>query len=477
MGAGAERYSGDVLMGGTAGGGSGILSLLPLALEEYGSDAEFKESFHVDEVRHMTDSEGRDVLTAYVREGGSNSKWRSSKRFGKCRIKEGGSENSLVMLNDGGLNTYAYAQVSAIGLRHANLVTATILVKSSPFSRTKEAGIRFTNLRTNDTWHQFGTDSGTAAGKSRQVSVRAENVSGWQAGDTIKAEAYTVNDENAAGERSVLSGSQTFTLEGKAYHMLLRKLNEDVPSGSTPGEDEAEDYVVVYTEEAMSFIEECLEKEAYPNGLYMSPVPMTLHGGKGSTLTEEMFGNVLPEGWYYGLSNKSGRKVNLLVNSNAEGGILGIGYRIPALPDYANVKTSEMSVTEEGDLLATVSYEGYSFSGDKLTTIYLDLQKYETMNSEGSSIAVLGWNTKIQGIMAAMYEIGTNPNNPSQTVITYVDEKEIKVEREKLAEAGAVSGRIRLRAAYVQYSKSGQSPFPRTEYDSQDNEEYLLTET
>lgn len=159
MAATADKYSKNTLNDKDTTSGQtttkNIYVLQPLALTEYTSDANFKQKFFCNDVWHRQDSEGKECVIGLLdtRAGVTDSHYRElhggcsatasiaqadpHKRNGKLHLVKNGV--NYIVLNDGGLNTKAFAAAPTIDMCAANLVIFHFPYRNAYWQNTTNA--------------------------------------------------------------------------------------------------------------------------------------------------------------------------------------------------------------------------------------------------------------------------------------------------------------------------------------------------
>ena len=191
MAAPSTVYSSNVLKVQQGSGTPAVLALLPLSLTEYGSDVNMKALFYLDEVKHCLDVSGKDVIQALVKDSGANYLMHAPARLGMGRYYKDGQ--NYILLNDGGLNTYAYISVQVPIVKWANYTKIIMSLKSSYYSSTSEYGVYYRVQGTSE-WikNQAGyvLDAKLSKNDMRVVTGAADH-----AGVTIEIKGYVINEE------------------------------------------------------------------------------------------------------------------------------------------------------------------------------------------------------------------------------------------------------------------------------------------
>jgi hypothetical protein len=142
-----------------------VLTLLPLNLAEYNGN--MRVLFYLSDVKGLKDKSDRDVLIGLVAEGSDNYFMRPSNRIGKGRIYKDGV--TYAICNDGGLNTFAKAEVVEVIYRFANYIKVKFNHKAAYYSATHRAGVQITSENDAYGWeHVILTDK---PAKSTQTVV------------------------------------------------------------------------------------------------------------------------------------------------------------------------------------------------------------------------------------------------------------------------------------------------------------------
>ena len=143
MAATANKYSKNTLNDKDSGTTKQVFALMPLALQEYQSDATFESTFFCHAVWHKTDTEGKECVIGLLREPLSQAdrplynQMHADKRKGKLRITKNGV--NYTVLNDGGLNTRPYVNLVSIDLCAVNMLVFTLDYKNAYWLNTNSA--------------------------------------------------------------------------------------------------------------------------------------------------------------------------------------------------------------------------------------------------------------------------------------------------------------------------------------------------
>ena len=142
MAAHAGLYSSETFNDKDSGNDKQILALQPLALTEYQSDADFCSVFFCHGVWHKKDKNSKECVLGLLdtRAGITNSHYQdlhAEGRKGKLRLTKGGV--NYIVLNDGGLNTKAFADAPTIDMCAANLVIFHFTYQNAYWQNTTNA--------------------------------------------------------------------------------------------------------------------------------------------------------------------------------------------------------------------------------------------------------------------------------------------------------------------------------------------------
>ena len=142
MAAHAGLYSSETFNDKDSGNAKQILALQPLALTEYQSDADFCSVFFCHGVWHKKDKNSKECVLGLLdpRAGITNSHYQdlhAEGRKGKLRLTKGGV--NYIVLNDGGLNTKAFADAPTIDMCAANLVIFHFPYRNAYWQNTTNA--------------------------------------------------------------------------------------------------------------------------------------------------------------------------------------------------------------------------------------------------------------------------------------------------------------------------------------------------
>jgi len=143
MAATADKYSKNTLNDKDDGNDKQVFALMPLALQEYQSDATFESTFFCHDVWHKTDTEGKECVIGLLREPVSQAdrplynQMHADKRKGKLHLVKNGV--NYTVLNDGGLNTRPYVNLVSIDLCAVNMLVFTLDYKNAYWLNTNSA--------------------------------------------------------------------------------------------------------------------------------------------------------------------------------------------------------------------------------------------------------------------------------------------------------------------------------------------------
>lgn len=319
MAATADKYSKNTLNDkDTTSGGTttkNILALQPLALTEYTSDANFKQKFFCNDVWHRQDSEGKECVIGLLdtRAGVTDSHYRElhggcsateaiaqadpHKRNGKLHLVKNGV--NYIVLNDGGLNTKAFADAPTIDMCAANLVIFHFPYQNAYWQNTTSA------VATIELWR--GGSKTNARTKALTDMPKLRNTDGTyyildqdtinamspQVGSTIKIKITMTNGEGdyvssdgsaTVGPRvdiidvwKVTATNQKYTT-GDRYHCLIK------PEYWEAGTDEEKTLYDLFQRAQNTWV----------------GTNVFLMGYSGNAAPGDLLESPLPDGMYYG---------------------------------------------------------------------------------------------------------------------------------------------------------------------------------
>ena len=368
MAATSDKYSANVLME-SAAGVSKKIAYLPLALQEYVGDSQFMQLFHVDAVRHSTDSAGKSVVLGLLQSAGSpNRVYHADARIGRLHIYA--NNQDYILLNDGGLNTKG--DCSFYGTtplaRYANYIKLAVNIASAYYVATdyfsvslyKVAGSTETFLAS---WHVMVDGSSILPAKASRINypTAMRNLGGVAEGDQIKAVLRAVNSEGTYEAASI-----TFTLLGamefiQVYRHTTQPTINTPPTSGTP-------YVMVVSEDMYHYDPTAVggggvfgilfhSDERNPISVAESAMPRGAAGTLEAAYDEEI--STLPDGYYYGVPTayNGGELVYVQVtNGNVSGN----------LEWFRNTYITT-------DYTIAITYDGYRSLGHIYVHVYAEL--------------------------------------------------------------------------------------------------------
>lgn len=284
------------------------LFLQPLALSEYVSDGDFEAAFFCHNVWRKKDSEGKNVVIGMLdtRSGISNSYYcdlHSNARKGRIEIVRNGI--SYRVLNDGGLNTKAFADTPTIDFCAVNLVIFHFAYRNAYWENTSNATATIemwhngskTNERTKslvDMPKVRGTNS-EADGACYILDQDTMNSLSPSVGDTIKIKITTTNGE---GEYSTGGyGSAVATARVEIIDVWKVNAVSDNPSTGTHYHCLIKPEYWVAGTGGQKTLYDLLN--SYAQNTYVD-TNVHLMGYSGNAAPNDLLDSPLPAGKYYG---------------------------------------------------------------------------------------------------------------------------------------------------------------------------------
>lgn len=314
-----------------------VLTLLPLNLAEYNGN--MRELFYLTEVKGLKDKSDRDVLIGLVAEGSDNYYMRPSNRIGKGRIYKDGV--TYAICNDGGLNTFAKAEVVEVIYRFANYIKVRFNHKAAYYSATHRAGVQITSENDAYGWEHVILTDKPAKSTQSVVDVITPNV--YNEGDIITLYPYTHNDENPVGSGQKQFLPVSFALKPKIHFINLYKI-ADATSDVTQGIP----YTVIISQDDYTKqygLNELFARESGENSKMATTVFPT--GTQGAdTIVDDTFTSLLPEGFYYGMPSSWQGTNKEIVYIEASGNVSKWYDYTPAATSYKVTTSIRYNATE-----------------------------------------------------------------------------------------------------------------------------------
>ena len=265
MAATADKYSIDTLNDQDNGNTKQIYALQPLALKNYrvnpdapnpdqtyAQDEEhFKTLFYVHDTWHKQDSEGKECVIGLMNPNYSGDefyKHHAADRFGKLRLKKkvNGTWIDFIVLNDGGLNTLAYARFGSKThsedkdpiAAYTNYIKMPLYLKSAYYLQTDMFTLVFETKNSQNQWvetysHPVPITSNStilAAGRELDYIYSERNVNLGPENTWCRLKILAENDEG-----TYTSGySNEFKLKGAMNFIKVYKFQ--IGSGGGPRE-------------------------------------------------------------------------------------------------------------------------------------------------------------------------------------------------------------------------------------------------
>lgn len=291
-----------------------ILALIPLALQEYGNAARFKQLFYLDDVEFCKDFQGNNCVRGLVQQGSANAAMHAGKRRGVLmRRKEVAAEDwqSYNLLNDGGLNTFADCDwVNTKGTPNgeflalfANYIRVICRLVSAYYVDTTSLQIKLRIPAKSKEWNitiPTGVPGGGLPAKQEIAVLGAELKDlDIEENDLMY---FTLSATNVEG--TYIHPTELYARAvAPAIFLKVYRWSNLPPSTTDPREGTP--YTIVLNRQAWA-------ASGAGNILYdlfrqMQDVDIALSGGEringaeGEEITNELFTNLLPDGYYYGI--------------------------------------------------------------------------------------------------------------------------------------------------------------------------------
>lgn len=380
MSAPSNKYS-DEYIKGEVGGESRKLIRQALALAEYGSDAAFKQLFHLDAVTHRSDRNGHAVVIGMVGENSLNKRFHAEKRWARLRMTIGGI--SHILLNDSGLNTMPDTAFGTVVARYANLIKVENgYVKSAYYDATTQVLISAYNRSTGQwLFKDYVVERNIAAKHEGNGHVWIMENGQASYGDIIELTVKGVNAEGTCTSPNIL----TFECRGfvEFYQVYLVTSQSQQPESGTP-------YIVGVTaddwsrQNGLGYLFEQTLPAAW-DAEQNENINVHLYGAPGilntsaSNFNDSIFENLLPVGHYAGFPSSSGGgdKDVIIMIGGSKGNATGRPYA------WCRRKTTPVDPT--GSLTIELADADYSQNG-----IYVTINQITISISNSSSGSVSG---------------------------------------------------------------------------------------
>lgn len=326
MAATADKYSKNTLNDKDNGTTKQVFALMPLALQEYQSDATFESTFFCHDVWHKTDTEGKECVIGLLREPVSQAdrplynQMHADKRKGKLHLVKNGV--NYTVLNDGGLNTLPCVDIPIIDLCATNMVIFHFPYQNAYWENTSNAVARL------ELWSNGVKQNERILTLSDMPKVRATSGSCYifdqdtmnalspSVGDTIKIHLAVTNGEGTFDTEDAYSAEASATVTPRVELFQIYKLTSisDNPMGGDiyhclmlP------EYWATKTGPGGQQVPLENGDEGYPNlvNLFAAAVNTRVNttvyfrGFEGNSVPADLLDSALPAGLYYGFPSST----------------------------------------------------------------------------------------------------------------------------------------------------------------------------
>ena len=337
MAATADKYSKNTLNDKDSGTTKQVFALMPLALQEYQSDATFESTFFCHDVWHKTDTEGKECVIGLLREPVSQAdrplynQMHADKRKGKLHLVKNGV--NYTVLNDGGLNTKPYIEITSVDLCAQNILVFSVDYTNAYYLVTKAARLTIERWQKSGSTWVYNGQSATVALRDLPVAAKtsgtdfsflvedAMNSLAFDEGDKAKLYIKMYNDETGLYTEATASpyvSNEMFPEVDKGVVMLnVYKITSLGQKPSTGDEYKVLMKPEYYaTKTGAGGVQVPLENgdEGYPNLVNLFNVrketssqtgaelytTVYFNGQLGASISREILSTFLPDGMYYG---------------------------------------------------------------------------------------------------------------------------------------------------------------------------------
>lgn len=285
-----------------------ILALIPLALQEYGNAARFKQLFYLDDVEFCKDFQGNNCVRGVVQQGSTNAAMHAGKRRGVLMRRKDvadGVWQSYNLLNDGGLNTFAFCKFAdndPVVVQFANYIRVITSLASSYYALTQSFKISVNNVTkgwTKEVTIPTGQQGNVLPAKQQlsPLSVVLQNIDGIDEGDQLLLTISSVNEEGQYTNPNPLS----IRANAPVYLTVVYRFD------TLPGPDvvpwSGEPYVVVLDRSRWLSDNTFGVLFAEQESVVIANAGAPIKGAQGdlTDITDSFFSNNLPAGIYYGI--------------------------------------------------------------------------------------------------------------------------------------------------------------------------------
>lgn len=176
-------------------------NLLALKLSEYGSN--IKSLFYLDALLVAKENGGtKEGFCGLVLVGGNNAAMHNTARWGKGRTSPDGGATKYIILNDGGLNTYASSNVDTIKNTAVNYLKADYSYKSSYYAYSTSRGYEI--RANNGSWYDVLLDNAVLPATNEETKFDEYFYSTFSHPSLVEIRPYIVNEEGKRYGSSVI---------------------------------------------------------------------------------------------------------------------------------------------------------------------------------------------------------------------------------------------------------------------------------